>query len=162
MAKQSAWFTRIIATVAFAALAFLIVALVSSLSGCVGAPKSVQQVETMGEDEFEAWARRVEAWAGVAGYTAVKQGADAEKVMVFCGALSAVTDTTGDPLGAAASLAGLDEPIVALLVLEAQALLDARGGLPGGSRGLDLLHRIAGAVAHGAAKAAAIDTEEGG
>lgn len=128
-----------------------------AVSGCSvlrTAPQSVEQLETMDDGQWQSWLTRVEAWARAAGYTAVKQGAPAGKIQRYVAELGAITDPSGDLLTNAAKAAGLDEPIVALLVIEAQALLDARGGLPGGLRGLEFLHRVAAAVALGASNAA--------
>lgn len=135
----------------FHTFAIALALLVPLFSGCVGAPRSMEQLEAMEPAEYEAWAQRVEAWAEAAGYTATEAGADAEKITTYCAYLRAVTDPTGSVLSDAATAAGFDSPLIKLLVLEAQQLLSERGGIPPGSRGLELLVRISTSVATGAA-----------
>jgi hypothetical protein len=147
---RSLWIARAVSLLAFFALVLA--------TGCVGtgADRHVPtptQLAAMDDAEWASYLKRVEAWAIAAGYSAVEAGADQGDVVKFAEAVAAVTDTEGDWLAELAARAGLSTPIAQLLAFEAQALIDARGGLPGGLRLQEFLHRVAGAVAAGAAQA---------
>lgn len=143
------WPVRILATM------FLLAVLAAAIFlpiGCVtpgGKVVTPQAIKEMSEDHFAAYLERVGAWAAAAGQMAVRQGADPERVSAYCLALEAIADPGSGSLAAAAAQAGLDSPLAQLLVMEAQALLDARGGLPGGARGLALLAKVASSVRYG-------------
>lgn len=147
---RTLWIARLVT-----ALGLLVLA---AITGCVGTGSDRRlptptELAAMDDAEWSGYMTRVEAWAAAAGYSAVEAGADANDIIAFSTALAAVTDTSGDWLAALAEQAGLDAPIARLLVLEGQALLDARGGLPGGPRAVEWLNGVAVAIVGGAASA---------
>lgn len=123
-------------------------------SSCVGAPTSVETLETMPDAKFAGWIRRVNAWAVVLTDEALKQDPGyKDELVAFAQVLRAFGDH--DPietgaLGAAASQVGLGSSLTTLLVLEVESLLDAAGGLPGGPRGKAVLEAVAGGILAGA------------
>lgn len=156
MKKNRSWLPRIAGAIVLVACGAV---LILSLTGCITAgdgtrrPPTPTELAAMDEPAWQGYLRRVEAWASAAGYTAVEQGADADGVLEFAQLLSDVTDPAQLTLAPLAERAGLSGPVAALLALEAQALLDARGGLPGGPRGKEFLNRAATAFVSGAAQA---------
>lgn len=156
MQHRKLWLPRVASAAILCALVWLAASL---LSGCITTPQGDRRPPTptelaaMDQPAWQGYLRRVEAWAAAAGYTAVEQGADADGVLEFAQLLSDVTDPAQLTLAPLAERAGLSGPAAALLALEAQALLDARGGLPGGPRGKEFLHRAATAFVAGAAQA---------
>lgn len=152
MTRTRSWLTRIGSALAFVILVVTMLMAFGAFQGCVtpgGKFATPQAIKEMSDEDFENYLERVGAWAAVAGQAAVRQGADAEKVAAYCAALEAISDPDGGSLMAAAAQAGLDSPLAQLLVMEAQALLDARGGLPGGPRGKALIHKVAFSVRYG-------------
>ena len=122
---------------------------VLALTSCAGAPKDTQQFEQMDEADFQDWLTRVTVWSQLAADQVVRRDPDsAPKVVAFCDLVTTL-GSDPDPLGAAASQAGLGSPIVAVLVLEAKALLNARGALPGG-RTQEFLRAVAAGARLGA------------
>lgn len=150
------WFDRVLFAAGLATLMFLasmfLGACVTTQDG-TRRPPTPTELAAMDEPQWQGYLRRVEAWAAAAGYTAVEQGADVDGVLEFAQLLSDVTDPAQLTLAPLAERAGLSGPVAALLALEAQALLDARGGLPSGDRGKEFLHRAATAFVAGAAQA---------
>ena len=120
-----------------------------AVMSCAGAPKSPQQFEEMSEEDFQAWLTRVSVWAQLAAdQVAREHPEDAAKIVAFSDIVVTLAGEP-DPLNAAASQAGLGSPIVAVLVLEAKALLNARGALPS-DRTEELLEAVARGVRLGA------------
>ena len=123
---------------------------------CAGAPHSAQQLEQMDEAEYHAWLDRVAAWSTAAGATvALNAPGDAANVDAFAAAIVAAAGGPLDPhvLVTASHAVPWASPLIAPLILEGQALLDARGGLPGGERGAEVLRTIATALRTGLAAA---------
>lgn len=122
--------------------------------GCAGAPKSKQQFVEMSDEDFQEWLTRVSLWSELAAVqVARKRPEDAAKIERY----AAVLDGLGahpDPLVYAAEQAGLDSALATVLVLEAKALLGARGVLPEGDRFMELLHAVAAGVRAGVTSAA--------
>lgn len=122
---------------------------------CVGAPKSKQQFEQMDEGDFQDWLTRVTLYCEIAANQVVRKHPErTEKLKDYADVLVTLASSQ-DPLGDAAQMVGLDEPIVFIVVLEGKALLNARGGLPGGTRTMELLHAIATGVRSGVQPVAA-------
>lgn len=142
--RRAIWISRLVTALGLLGLGFFTSC--TTTSGKFATPKAIAE---MSDEDFDGYLERVAAWASVAGQMAVRQGADPEKVTTYCLALEAISDPDGGSLLAAAVQAGLDSPLAQLLVIEAQALLDARGGLPGGPRGKALLHAVAHSVRYG-------------
>ncbi len=128
----------------------------SAQQGCVGAPRSLEQVEAMDQAQWEAYLRRVSAWSEVAGYTIVhERPEDFQRVVEFTTILVSLTGDLGsDPIAASAEKVQWGSPLSKLVLIEIQGLLEARGGIPGGERGLELLLTIASGVQDGAMDAA--------
>ena len=125
-------------------------------SSCAGAPHSVAQLEQMDEAEYHAWLDRVAAWSTAAGATvAINAPGDVANVDTFAAAIAAAAGGPFDPklLVTASKAVPWASPLIAPLILEGQALLDARGGLPGGERGAEVLRTIATALRTGLAAA---------
>lgn len=134
----------------FGVLSAVLVGLLAAMA-CQGAPRTPQQFEEMSEEDFEDWLTRVHVWARIAGdQVARAHPEDVLKILSFCDILATMAGNT-DPLSEAASQAGLSSPIVAVLVLEAKALLNARGGLPEG-RTQELLRTVADGARAGATR----------
>jgi hypothetical protein len=135
-------------------IAALLATLAVSVSGasCVGAPKSLDQLATMEEPQWQAYLTRVKAWSEAAGYTVVKAQPDEyEHVVAYSEMLAEATASAdSDFVATSADKIAWVTPMAKLVLLEGQALLDARGGLPAGQRGLALLHAIASGVRAGA------------
>jgi hypothetical protein len=122
--------------------------------GCAGAPKSKQQFEQMSEEDFQNWLTRVALWSELAATQVVRDHPDqAEKIKFYAAALDGL-GAHPDPLVYAAKKAGLDSTLATVLVLEAKALLNARGGMPEGDRFIELLRTVAAGVRAGVEHAA--------
>lgn len=150
------WTVRILSAL-FAAACFVFAC--SILSGCSimrTAPRSVEQLAEMPEDRWQAWLGGVEAWSAAAGEGAIALGAKLEEVERFTAELAKIEKPEGPWILELAKATGLPPTVAALIGVEGQALLDARGGLPAGARALEALGRIASAVRAGA-RAAAFD-----
>lgn len=146
--RSRAWVTGTLSAVLFV---LLVIFGISRLASCTSAPKSVEQFEEMDDAAFADWLTRVRLWAHVAASQILThKPEDAEKVLMYASLIEGLSDSE-DPLAQAADVAALDSPLVAILVLEAKALLNARGGLPGGPRTSQLLHAVAEGVRAGAA-----------
>lgn len=129
--------------------ALILLMAVLSTVACVGAPRSAEQFQEMPQEKYDAWLVRVGAWARVAAaQVAHDSPGSVENVREYAGLVRTLAGSE-DPLGDAASQAGLVSPLIDLLVLEAKALLDARGGLPGGARLVQFLDAVAGGVEAG-------------
>jgi len=156
MKKPRSWPVRIASTIA---LAVWIVLAAVFLGACVTTPQCDRRPPTptelaaMDEPTWQAYLRRVEAWSAAAGEGAVSLGMSEDDVLKFALALTAVEDATRLDIASVARSAGSPPALVTLLALEAQALLDARGGLPSGGRGKEFLQRAATAFVAGAAQA---------
>lgn len=154
MPHNRSWLTRILGVLALVACAAIGAV---ALTGCTtpsGRPITPQAIAEMSDEEFEQYSERVGLWAQLAGRAAVKQGADVGKIIAYATALEAVTDPSADTLAAVAAQGGRDSLVAQLLLLEAEALLNARGGIPSGGRGLTLLKHIAEGARLGAAAGA--------
>lgn len=133
----------------WAVIAAVLLCLGAVLSSCAGAPKSPQQFEEMSEEDFQAWLTRVSVWAQLAAdQVARSHPEDVERILLYASLVETLPGDP-DPLGHAAGVAGLTSPIVAVLVLEARALLDAKGALPEG-RVSEFLEAVARGVRLGA------------
>jgi hypothetical protein len=146
MPKQRNWLARL-------CWSFLLIACVGALSGCVSRGRVVtpQSIASMTDEEFGDYLGRVGLWAQLGAAAAVKQGADPDKIVAYANALELVTDPGPDTLSSVAASSGLDSLVVQLVLVEANALLEARGGLPAGSRGVSLLAHVAVSAKLGAA-----------
>lgn len=123
--------------------------------GC-GGPRSLQALETMNEQDYAGWLVRVRAWSVAAGYTLVDQHAVAAgDVLNFASALRALSGEPSAPIDLAelAKKAGLNGPVLIAVVMEGQALIEKRGGWPGGARRDELVAVIAAGVQEGAVQA---------
>jgi hypothetical protein len=129
------------------------------LGSCVTTPEGTRRPPTptelaaMDEPTWQAYLGRVEFIATMCGGIAVEHGMDADKVLEVAQALTAIEDPARVDLYSVAVRAGVSPTLAAILTVEAQALLDARGGLPGGPRGIEFLLRAANAFVSGAASA---------
>lgn len=133
-------------------IAGLLAVLAVSISGtsCTGAPKNLDQLASMEEADWQAYLTRVSAWSEAAGYSVVKSKPEEYEHIVAYSEMLATASSEGDPVSEAATKIAWATPMAKLVLLEGKALLDARGGLPAGQRGLALLHAIASGVRHGA------------
>lgn len=135
-------------------VAGLLAALAVSIGGssCAGAPKNLDQLASMEEADWKAYLIRVNAWSEAAGYSVVKaKPEEYEHIVAYSEMLAtASADGVADPVSEAATKIAWATPMAKLVLLEGKALLDARGGLPAGQRGLALLHAIASGVRSGA------------
>lgn len=148
------WLPRIISALVFAACVAIGAV---ALTGCTtpsGKVVTPQAIAEMTDEDFERYCERVGLWAQLAGQAAVKQGAGPDKIFLYADAIEAVADPSADTLSAVAAQAGLDSLVAQLLLVEAEALLRARGGLPEGPRGLQLLAAVASGARLGAAAGA--------
>lgn len=154
MPKNRSWLPRIISALVFAACVAIGAV---ALTGCTtpsGRVVTPQAIAEMTDEEFVEYGERVGLWAQLGGRAAVKQGADPDKIVAYASAIEAVAEPSADTLSAVAAQAGLDSIVAQLLLVEAEALLRARGGLPSGGRGLALLKHIAAGARLGAAAGA--------
>jgi hypothetical protein len=164
MKKHKFWLPRVLSTVALVACVALVASLVS---GCVTTPEGTRRPPTptelaaMDEPTWQAYLGRVEFIATACGGIAVEHGMDADKVLEVAQALTAIEDPARVDLYSVAVRAGVSPTLALILTVEAQALLDARGGLPGGPRGIEFLLRAANAFVQGAAMAEVARTERG-
>lgn len=134
-------------------IALILVALAfSQTQGCVGAPRTVEQISTMEEPQWQSYLVRVSAWSEAAGYTIIKERPDEfSNIVKFTTVLASLTAAPGSaPLASAADEVEWLSPLSKLVLIEIQALLEARGGFPAGERGLELLNTIASGVQTGA------------
>jgi hypothetical protein len=135
-------------------VAGLLAVLAVSISGtsCAGAPKNLDQMASMEESDWQAYLLRVGAWSEAAGYSVVKaKPEEYDHIVAYSDLLaSASAEGPADPISDAATKIAWATPMAKLVLLEGKALLDARGGLPAGQRGLALLHAIASGVRAGA------------
>lgn len=142
-----------------AAIVLAIIAIVCSLipaPGCAAAPKSLQQLEAMDEPAYQSWRARVGAWTSYVTATVVGDHPEAREEVRAFGELLTVLAAQPTPPGPgalsdAAAEAGLQPQLVALLVLELQAMLEARGGLPAGPRSNEVIGTIGAAILEGTA-----------
>jgi hypothetical protein len=110
--------------------------------GCVGAPKSIDELEAMDDAAFESWSDRVQFAAQIA---AGEMG-DADTARVLAATLRALA---GQPLSArtimdAADAVGVSKPAALLLLSEIDAMIAHVGGWQGmGPRANALLEKIA-------------------
>ena len=116
-------------------------------------PPTPTELASMDEPTWQAYLGRVEFIASAAGAIAVEHGMDADKVLEVAQALTAIEDPARVDLYSVAVRAGVSPTLALILTVDAQALLDARGGLPSGGRGREFLHRAANAFVSGAASA---------
>jgi hypothetical protein len=164
MKKPRSWPVRIASTIA---LAVWIVLAAVFLGACVTAPDGTRRPPTptelaaMDEPTWQAYLGRVEFIATACGAVAVEHGMDADKVLEVAQVLTAIEDPARVDLYSVAVRAGVSPALALILTVEAQALLDARGGLPGGPRGIEFLLRAANAFVQGAAMAEVARTERG-
>lgn len=127
-------------------------ALASMFVSCAGAPRSLEQLEQMDQAAYDKWLLRVRVWAQAAAWSYVD--GDADKATKARGAAAVVRVATGDAIDLLELLdrAGVDGPLAAVLAVEANALIEARGGWPTGERLAALLDTIADGVEAGAAE----------
>lgn len=153
--KPSTYTTLSLAVVWSIAGTLLVLAF-SSAQGCAGAPRTVEQISTMTDAEWEAYLSRVSVWSEAAGYTVVKERPeDFDRVVLFSTILASITAAPGsDPLNDAADQVQWPSPVSKLVLMEIRSLLEARGGIPAGERGQALLYTIAQGVQTGALSAA--------
>jgi hypothetical protein len=127
----------------------LVFALVVASGGCAGVPRTPQQMEEMSEPEFDDLLVRVQLWSQLAADQVTRKHPEAvEKILMYASLVEGLAKSD-DPLGQAAGIAGLADPLAAILVLEGKALLNARGGLPGGERTVALLGAVAAGIRQG-------------
>jgi len=146
--------TKRVERIAIFLVAGLLAALAVGTSGtsCTGAPKNLDQLAEMEQPQWDAYLVRVRAWAEAAGYTLVKAQPDEyDHVVAYSEMLASASAEPGsDPVATSVSKIAWATPMAKLVLLEGQALLEARGGFPAGQRGLALLHAIASGVRAGA------------
>lgn len=156
MPHRKIWLPRILSTAALCGLVWLAASL---LGGCITTPSGERrpptptEIAAMDDAAWQAYLGRVEFLATAAGAIAVEHGMDADKVLEVAQALTAIEDPARVDLYSVAVRAGVSPTLALILTVEAQALLDARGGLPGGPRGIEFLLRAANAFVSGAASA---------
>lgn len=138
---------------------FSVLALLLALAvppSCASAPHSLDQLETMDPAAYASWLQRVRAWSEAAGYTLVDgKVLRAQEVRDLAAGLRVVSGqpTASIDLAQLAKQAGINGPLALAVVMEGQALIDARGGWPGGVRRDELLGTIAAGIEAGAATA---------
>jgi len=149
-------FTNLSLAVVWSIAGTLLVLAFSSAQGCAGAPRTVEQISTMTDSEWQAYLNRVSVWSEAAGYTIVKERPeDFERVVLFSTVLASLTAAPGsDPMHDAAEQVVWPSPMSKLVLMEIRSLLDARGGIPAGERGQELIYTIAQGVQTGALDAA--------
>lgn len=156
MNNSRSWPVRIVSTIAVAVwLALAAVFLGACVTTQDGSrrPPTPTELAAMDEPAWQKYLQRVEFISTACGAIAVEHGMDADKVLEVAQLLTAVEDPARLDLYSVAVRAGVSPTLALILTVEPQALLDARGGLPGGPRGFELLLRAANAFVSGAASA---------
>jgi hypothetical protein len=126
--------------------------LAAPMLSCAGAPRSVEQLNSMDEAEYHAWLDRVGVWSEAIGATvAISAPKDVANIDTLAQTLVAATGGPMDPklIGHAARAIPWASPLIAPLMLELQAMLDERGGLPGGERGAEIVSTVAASLSKG-------------
>ena len=133
-------------------IAAFVVALIviGSMASCAGAPRSVEQLEAMDQPAYDKWLLRVRVWAQAAAWSYVD--GDADRAVQARDAAAVVRLATGETIDLLRLLekAGIDGPLAAVLAVEANALIEARGGWPTGPRLAQLLDTISAGIEAGA------------
>lgn len=121
-------------------------ALCFGIWGCAGAPRSIEQIETMPDAQWGSWLVRVELVAKLATKQYVNgEPGRAEKAHAFAVGLQVVSLQEPD-LVEIAKAAGIDEDLARFIILDAQAMIDERGGWPKGPRLQELVGTIAAGI----------------
>lgn len=152
MTRRSKHLLELIVSLGFVAITALGMGAACSLLR--DAPKSIEQLDTMPANEWQAWCESAAGWSAGAGYSAVKYaGCSYEDVERFASQLE-LRGFAADMFEAAAVAAELKRnPIVDQLLREAQSLVNLKLHLTAGQRFGEWVTRVRLALLDGALRA---------